>query len=95
MACADSENYPVFQWCRAKGDEWYLPSKEELKLLGQVCDKVNKTLRDKSMEELSDLRYWSSTEKNEFCAWYVFMVDGNARNLDKYSNFYVRAVSAF
>ena len=95
MACADSENYPAFQWCRAKGDEWYLPSKEELMLLRQVRDKVNKTLIDKSMEELGHIWYWSSTETDEFCAWSVNMYNGYPSSSYKYNDLSVRAVSAF
>ena len=93
-ARADSENYPAFQWCRAKGDEWYLPSLEELRLLRQVRDKVNKTLRDKSIRELIGC-YWSSTEKDEFDAWGVLMSVGNTSNRSKHYYGYVRAVSAF
>ena len=95
MARADSEEYPAFQWCRTKGDEWYLPSKEELKLFRQVRDKVNKTLRDKSMKELGDDSYWSSTEINESDAWGVYVGGGYTANASKGSNYYVRAVSAF
>ena len=96
MARAGSEEYPAFQWCRAKGNEWYLPSKEELKLLRQVRDKVNKTLRDKSMEVL-DKWYWTSTEKEKdgFGAWYVDLTDGGTNYHVKCILFYVRAVSAF
>ena len=95
MARADSENYPAFQWCRAKGDEWYLPSLEELELLYKVKDKVNKTLIDKSMKELSG-RYWSSMEISEISAWLVPMSDGGDTFNDyKFANLYVRAVSAF
>lgn len=94
MACADSEEYPAFQWCRAKGDEWYLPSLEELELLYKVKDKVNKTLIDKSMKELSG-RYWSSTEQTVFLAWLVGMSDGYTRNYYKGDYYNVRAVSAF
>lgn len=95
IARAGSNKYPAFQWCRAKGDEWYLPSKEELKLLLQVRYKVNKTLRGKSMEELSDFWYWSSTEIDSNFAWYVPMYSGDTRNGNKYNDYYVRAVSAF
>ena len=95
IARADSEKYPAFQWCRAKGDEWYLPSKEELKLLYQVRDKVDKTLRDKSMDELSGIIYWSSTEKDSKSAWFVYMDDGYTLDFNKSSYGYVRAVSAF
>lgn len=96
MARADSEEYPAFQWCRAKGDEWYLPSLEELELLYKVKDKVNKTLRDKSMEELINSWYWSSTEKNSDRAWYVNMCHGYTTScLSEIYQFSVRAVSAF
>ena len=96
MARAGSEEYPAFQWCRAKGNEWYLPSKEELKLLRQVRDKVNKTLRDKSMEVL-DKWYWTSTEKEKdgFCAWNVNMYNGYTDYRNKRNYNYVRAVSSF
>ena len=96
IARADSEEYPAFQWCRAKGDEWYLPSLEELKLLLQVRDKVNKTLINKSMEELGHNWYWSSTEKDRNFAWGVGMRHGYT-SLDRkyYLNYYVRAVTAF
>lgn len=95
IARADSENYPAFQWCRAKGDEWYLPSKEELALLSKVKDKVNKTLIDKSMEELSGIIYWSSTEKGSKFAWGVLMNDGRTGYGNKDFRSSVRAVSAF
>ena len=94
MACADSEEYPAFKWCRAKGDEWYLPSIEELELLYKVKDKVNKTLIDKSKKELSG-RYWSSTEINRICAWFVLVGGGYTDSDYKGSYSYVRAVSAF
>ena len=95
MARADSENYPAFQWCRAKGQEWYMPSKEEIELLLQVRYKVNKTLRDKSMEELSDFWCWSSTEKDSNFAWGVLMNDGRTGYGNKDFRSSVRAVSAF
>ena len=94
IARADSEEYPAFQWCRAKGDEWYLPSKEELTLLGQVRDKVNKTLSDKSMEVLDEW-YWSSMEKDSKFAWFVRISNGYTDSLNKSNFFGVRAVSAF
>ena len=95
MARADSANYPAFKWCRAKGQEWYMPSKEELELLYKVKDKVNKTLRDKSMEELSDFWCWSSTEKDSKFAWGVLMGRGYTSSDSKNISLFVRAVSAF
>ena len=39
--------------------------------------------------------YWSSTESDKLCAWFVYMFDGNTYNNVKYYLYYVRAVSAF
>lgn len=95
MARADSANYPAFQWCMLKAPEWYLPSKEELKLLYKNKDKVNKTLQDKSLDVLKNGFYWSSTEDGDSCAWTVHMSNGYTSNLNKGNYYYVRAVSAF
>lgn len=94
MARNDAPNYPAFTWCRAKGKEWYLPSKEELQLLSKVKDKVNKTLQDKSTGGVNGF-YWSSTEDDEFYAWGVYMGYGGTGNYAKDYSHYVRAVSAF
>ena len=95
MARADSANYTAVKWCRTKGQEWYLPSIEELELLYQVKDEVNKTLQYQSADVLQDEYYWSSTEKNEFWAWRVGMSDGRTYlDLKWYYNS-VRAVAAF
>ena len=95
MARKDSDNYPAFEWCRAKGEEWYLPSIGELKLLYDVMDEVNKTLHDKSKILLDSGIYWSSTELDKFRAWLVYMNDGYALANRKVSSLCVRAVSAF
>lgn len=39
--------------------------------------------------------YWSSTQYDEWCAWYVHMHYGSTNYNTKYSSNYVRAVSAF
>lgn len=95
MARADSANYPAFQWCRAKGQEWYLPSKEELELLYQAKDEVNKTLQYQSADVLQDEYYWSSTEKSVLFAWLVKMNDGRTYYSEKLGSPSVRAVAAF
>ena len=105
MARADSSQYPAFQWCRAKGAEWYLPAKYELNLLlhyDEVYKAVNKTLKQQGADKLSEkgayVGYWSSSEyvdNNQFCAWYVGMYYGFTDFNTKFSNYYVRAVSAF
>ena len=33
MARSDSDEYLAFVWCRAKGRDWYLPAKDELKCI--------------------------------------------------------------
>jgi hypothetical protein len=104
MARADSAEYPPFQWCRAKGAEWYLPAIDELRRLllnDEVRNAVNKTLDQHGAVKLGKKSvtecYWSSSEyvgKNQFRAWYVSMnYGGNSYYKDYYYS--VRAVSAF
>lgn len=95
MQRSDYAEYPVFKWCREQGEEWYLPSKEELLVLYRVKGLVNKTLTQYSYIEICDSQCWSSTEWNKFDAWYVSMNDGYPNFNFKNFNFYVRAVSAF
>ena len=102
------QKYPAFKWCADLGEGWYLPSIEELKkftLDNAVHDAVNRTLismgRVKLFNRGSRELYWSSTESGfqlssgEFCAWYVFMGNGNTSYYYKFDSYYVRAVSAF
>ena len=105
MAGNDSSQYPAFQWCRAKGAEWYLPAIDELKRLllnDEVYKAVNKTLDQQGANKLSAKSsftwYWSSSEyvdDNKFCSWGVRMVDGYTYGNLKIGYNYVRAVSAF
>ena len=88
--------YPAFKWCADLGEDWYLPSKEELRTIYKNKDKVNSNLTDK----LSSDWYWSSTEVYEqlygyFRAWIVNLTNGSAINAYKGNYNYVRAVSAF
>ena len=85
----------VFRWCREQGEEWYLPSKEELMAIYYVKDLVNKTLAQYSYKEISDSEYWSSTEADKYRAWSVNMYNGYTNSSSKYNYYYVRAVSAF
>lgn len=102
MARSDADQYPAFTWCCNKGNDWYLPAIYELKLLllnDSVHDAVNITLAQKGGTKLYNKKnsrwYWSSTESNEFCAWYVVMCDGDTNFNIKDNYRYVRAVSAF
>ncbi len=100
--------YPAFKWCTDLGEGWYLPAIEELKLFTldeTIRNTINQTLTTKGGTEIPGIGmlnywYWSSTESNEeyngmFCAWGVSMSSGNTDTGMKYSDTYVRAVSAF
>lgn len=94
--------YPAFAWCADHGDGWYLPAIEELKELllnDEVHSKVNGTLEQKRGSVMCSKGpcewYWSSTEYDKWCAWNVYMHDGDADYLNRYNDTYVRAVSAF
>ena len=107
-AISDWESkYPAFKWCTDLGDGWYLPAIEELEkftLDDTIHDAVNRTLIAKGGKKLYNKGesgwYWSSTErdykyKGVFCAWLVYLGNGDTYygNKDDYN--YVRAVSAF
>lgn len=95
--------FPAFIWCRNKGEGWYLPAIKELQTLlldDAVHDAVNETLYQEGAIPLFNKGemggwYWSSSECDEICAWGIFMYGGNTLNFNKYSRFYVRAVSTF
>ena len=94
MNRSDSEYFEACVWCREKGDDWYLPAREELKTIYNNKSAINSTLAEYGGTELSKW-YWSSTEYDEFCAWYVFISNGNLNYNYKDANYCVRAVSAF
>ena len=62
-------NYPVFAWCASLGDGWYLPAKEEWKVIYSLKSKLESKLKHKI-----DVFFWTSTENNEMykgecCSW--------------------------
>ena len=96
------DKYPAFAWCADHGDGWYLPAIEELEELllnDEVHSKVNGTLEQKRgyvMYSKGDRPwYWSSTEENQWSAWYVAVNLGYTHYSLRTYNHYVRAVSAF
>lgn len=82
------------QWCAQYGRGWRLPSKDELVVISRKRDVLNPILEANGYTALSGW-HWSSTESNEFCAWYVNMYSGNTYGSSKNDYIYVRAVSAF
>ena len=98
MERSDSQYFSAFKWCRAKGEDWYLPAKDELKQIYKDQAKLNSTLRQYGTT-LRNVCYWSSSEyvddNSEFCAWYVDMDYGDTLDNPKDYDFYVRAVATF
>ena len=92
-------NYPAAQWCKNKGDKWYLPSTNELIVAYANREKINLTLSKYKGEPLNGL-YWSSTEDtyryhNGSDAYRVNMYSGVFGQYKKtYVNF-VRAIATF
>ena len=94
----DADKYYAAYWCADYGYGWYMPAKKELEKIFQHKSKINSTLSKYGYSQLTDYSfYWSSTEYvgYEFSACGVYMDDGDTINCIKYSNNYVRAVSAF
>lgn len=87
--------YEARSWCADYGYGWRLPSKAELKVIGNNRSLLNSALNDGGYAVLCNSWYWAAEEKGENKAWLVVMNYGNT--LDSYKNldFYVRAVSAF
>ncbi|MBR6757948.1 MAG: protein kinase [Bacteroidaceae bacterium] len=95
LSRSDRDEYLAFMWCRNKGSNWYLPSKEELLTMYRNKDKINATL-SKQGGTLLDNWYWSSTEYSGRSAWDVNMYNGSTRNHAKYYDYNaVRAAAAF
>ena len=86
------QRYPAFAWCAELGEGWYLPATEELK---RIYD--NKALLEDNLEDrLATFWYWSSTEHDQFRAWFVLMYNGYMFYESRYTaSSYVRAVATF
>lgn len=95
MARSDRDNFPAFTWCRAKGDSWYLPAISELETIYRSKETINATLSKHGVPISEPDWYWSSTEKDEICAWGVYMRSGGTYYANKRNDIYVRAVTTF
>ena len=86
---------PAAKWCRAKGTEWYLPAKDELKEIYNKKATINTTLSSIGGTSLSNSGYyWSSTEYNYYGAYNINFSNGNVSDNFKDNSYKVRAVWA-
>ena len=106
MSVSDYNGTPAVQWCRIKGEEWYLPAIDELKALlleDNLREIVNKTLEQHKKKMFTEDVYLSSTEVGD-----GFLDAGSVKSVSvdprigmgvgtilKWDNFYVRAVATF
>ncbi|MBO5805307.1 MAG: TIR domain-containing protein [Tidjanibacter sp.] len=96
------EKFPAFAWCAEQGDGWYLPAIEELEKFAtnaKVNSAVNNTLSREGGTPLFGLGdsgwYWSSTEADKNCVWFVRMNYGDSGSGTKDYTYHVRAVATF
>ena len=90
------EKYPAFAWCVQMGRSWYLPALNEVRLIYQNADTVNRTLGQMGATLFSD-GYWSASEVlGTDDVWFVM---GTAKSLVSYLyksfSANVRAVARF
>ena len=90
---------PAAEFCRSYSrkdfNTWDLPTVKQLQIMAKHIKEINACFRAMGCPTLPMGWYWSSIEKDEFCAWYVNVLNGNTNNYYKYRDRYVRAVSAF
>ena len=87
------EKYHAFKWCADLGEDWYLPTTEDLLTIYRNKKIINSKLTDKILDE----SYWSSREdsENKLCANFISMSNGSCMALGKVYYQYVRAVANF
>ena len=104
-------DFPAFEWCRAKGEGWYLPSIDEVLTIGNnynggtrvrntraARNEFNTALKERGGKRMDRMVYYfSSTEKDEKSAFTSHMIVEPPYVLDipKYNKFLVRAVHKF
>ena len=94
-AAGFSAKYKVTESGVTYGD-WYLPSKKELDLMYQNKATINATASANGGSNFASAVYWSSTEDNNYYAWYQDFTNGDQDAFnEKNSNYRVRSIRAF
>lgn len=104
-------DFPAFEWCRNKGEGWYLPAIDEMLTIGhnynggtrvqnnrQARNKFNDSLKGAGGKRMDRLVYYfSSTEMDEKNAYTTHMgiEPPYVIEIPKYNKFLVRAVHRF
>lgn len=104
-------DFPAFEWCREKGDGWYLPAINEILAIGhnfnggtrakfdrQARNRFNGALKEHGGERMDRLVYYfSSTEKDEKMAYtsHMDLEPPYVVEIPKNEKFLVRAVRKF
>ena len=91
----DYEYFSAFTWCREKGNNWYLPTRQELRIIETNREIIDVQLDFRQGDKLSNF-YWTSEEVSKFTALAIGF--GNIYSdwhYDKSRICPVRAVSAF
>lgn len=90
---------PAAEFCRSYSrrdfNTWDLPTVKQLQIMAKHIEEINACFRAMDCPTLPMGWYWSSIEKDEFCARGVYMYNGTTDNSSKNLDGCVRAVSAF
>ena len=91
------KDFPAFEWCKAKGDGWYLPSINELKTIYEHRDILSKCCEEHKGEcLLKRWDYWSSSKNAEDKVISINMLSGRVNYTHEQSTLYlVRPIAKF
>ena len=71
-------------------NDWFLPSRDELSAIYE-----NLQDRTSPLGDFEDYQYWSSSEEDDYGAFYVYFGDGSTGSFTKLNEVCVRAVRSF
>ena len=90
----DINDYPAFKWCMDHGDDWFLPSSNELMWMWEAITegardfdapavaKWNKIITDNGGEPFVETYYWSSNETSDDLIEVIAFMDDSVVCLD-------------